>query len=312
VSETPPLVSVILATYRRGHVIGRALRSVLAQSVRDLEVLVLDDVPGDETEAVVRSMCDPRVHYISHPSRRGVAAARNQGLALARGKYVAFQDSDDEWLADKLAHQVGRLESAPAGVALTQAAVLHYDLDSAAYFLSDLPEGQEATAILRCNMTSFTQGWLVRKAALQAVGGFDERLPLWEDWELMIRICQDFRVDLDRHPVALVYDTPGGLTAQVAERVPALQRIIDKHGAAMERQPRILAFNLYLMARLELTAGRAGEGLRLLIRSLRLDPRHLKAWALLVAAPGGARFVNWLGRWRSRQRRKLGIGWGGT
>jgi glycosyltransferase involved in cell wall biosynthesis len=302
-----PLVSVILPTYRRAHVIARALKSVLAQSYRELEVIILDDVPKDDTEAVVKAFNDPRVRYVAYPDRRGVAAARNQGFDLARGKYLAFQDSDDEWLAEKLAWQVARMEALPEEVGLTQAAVLRFQGlgTEAEYYLSDLPAGQEATAILPCNWTSFTQGWLLRKSVIDAVGGFDDRLPLWEDWELMIRICQKYRLDLDRRPVALVYDTPGGLTAQDRARPAAFRLIMERHRELMQHHPDILAGNLYELARMEIvTAGKAASGRAMLKESVRMNPRSLKAWTLLISAYGGAnppRFIAWA--------RKIVRGW---
>ncbi len=286
-----PLVSVILATYRRGHVIARALRSVLTQSYRNLEVIVLDDVPNDGTEAVVRSFGDSRVRYVPYPERRGVAAARNQGIALAQGKYLAFQDSDDEWLAGKLAWQVARMEAQPEEVGLTQAAVLRFQGrgTDAEYYLSDLPPGRELEAILPCNMTSFTQAWLLRRSVLADVGVFDERLPLWEDWELLIRICERYRVDIDPRPVALVYDTPGGLTAQGLARPPAFRLIIERHRALMARFPGALAENLYILGLMETSQpARVAAGRQALVESLRLGRRTPKAVILLAVALTGS------------------------
>ncbi|HZP12811.1 MAG TPA: glycosyltransferase family 2 protein [Nevskiaceae bacterium] len=304
-----PLVSVILATYRRGHVIGRALKSVLAQSYRNLEVIVLDDVPNDNTEAVVRSFDDPRVRYVAYPDRRGVAAARNQGISLARGKYLAFQDSDDEWLAGKLAWQVQRMEAQPEDVALTQAAVLRFQGQGteAEYYISDLPRGHELEAILTCNMTSFTQAWLLRRSVLDEVGSFDERLPLWEDWELLIRICEKYGVDIDPRPAALVYDTPGGLTAQGQARPPAFRLIIERHRKLMERHPSALADNLYLLGLMEVAQPAwIRFGRQALSESLRLGRRTPKAIVLLLVAQTGS----WLPRFISTSLRRLrGVMW---
>ena len=104
-----PRVSVVIPAYRRDDVLGRAIDSALAQTV-DVEVLVVDDGSEDDTAAVVAAYGD-RVRYLVHDRNRGVSAARNTGVAAANGEYVAFLDSDDEWLPRKLAAQLDRIES---------------------------------------------------------------------------------------------------------------------------------------------------------------------------------------------------------
>src|ERR1041385_7139241 len=101
-----PLVSVVLPTYQRAGTVGRAMRSVLAQTHSELELIVVDDGPDDGTADVVARINDPRVKYLRFPKRMGVSKARNVGVEAARGELIAFQDSDDEWLLDKLARQV--------------------------------------------------------------------------------------------------------------------------------------------------------------------------------------------------------------
>src|SRR5262245_47409787 len=100
-SEAPRgLVSVLVPTYNRSKLVRRAVESALAQSYRRLEVLVVDDGSSDDTRQVIEGM-DPRVRYIRQ-ANAGVSAARNRGIAEARGEFVAFLDSDDEWLPWKL------------------------------------------------------------------------------------------------------------------------------------------------------------------------------------------------------------------
>ena len=97
-----PRVSVIIPTYNRAHLIGRAIQSVLAQTYQDFEVIVVDDGSTDNTEEVVLNFGSEKMRYIRHGTNRGVAAARNTGIRNARGEYIAFQDSDDEWYPNRL------------------------------------------------------------------------------------------------------------------------------------------------------------------------------------------------------------------
>lgn len=100
--EMTPLVTVVIATYHRPHLIGRSVASVLRQTVGDLEVLVIIDGVDDGTRAVVEGLGDPRTRVIETGNKRGPAAARNLGARQGNGKYLAPLDDDDEWLPDKL------------------------------------------------------------------------------------------------------------------------------------------------------------------------------------------------------------------
>src|SRR5687768_5045704 len=105
-----PAVSVILPTYNRASLLTRSAGSVLAQSFSDLELIVVDDGSTEDVANAVAGLADPRVVYLRRDVRGGPAAARNSGVSRARGSYVAFQDSDDEWLLDKLQAQLAALE----------------------------------------------------------------------------------------------------------------------------------------------------------------------------------------------------------
>ncbi|MGC8603005.1 MAG: glycosyltransferase family 2 protein, partial [Desulfomonilaceae bacterium] len=102
------LVSVIIPTYNRAHLIERAVNSVLEQTYDKLEIIVVDDGSTDNTGNVLSQLQDgdSRVRYIRHETNKGSQSARNTGIRNARGDYVAFLDSDDEWLPYKLEKQI--------------------------------------------------------------------------------------------------------------------------------------------------------------------------------------------------------------
>src|SRR5687768_15137573 len=106
----PPLVSVVLPTYNRAKTLERSIQSVLNQTFTDFELIIVDDGSTDESESILAKFSQlANVVLVARP-RRGCAAARNQGIRLARGRYMAFQDSDDEWRPNKLAKAVAALE----------------------------------------------------------------------------------------------------------------------------------------------------------------------------------------------------------
>src|SRR5215207_1289449 len=109
-SGTEPAVSVVLPTYNRAPLLGRSIQSVLGQSYGDFELLVIDDGSTDGTDGVVAAFGDPRVRYVQLERNRGAGAARSVGIRMSRGRFLAFQDSDDEWLPSKLMKQMSAFE----------------------------------------------------------------------------------------------------------------------------------------------------------------------------------------------------------
>lgn len=106
-TKNNPTVSVIIPTYNRAHLVARAIQSVLNQTYQDFEIIIVDDASTDNTEEVVKSFNDKRVGYMQLNENSGTSAVpRNTAIKTARGKYIAFQDSDDEWLPEKLKKQV--------------------------------------------------------------------------------------------------------------------------------------------------------------------------------------------------------------
>jgi D-inositol-3-phosphate glycosyltransferase len=123
-SKSQPLVTVIIPTYNRADLVKGAIESVLAQSYSQWELLVVDDASTDETSTILQGMSDERIRYIRHSQNRGGSAARNTGLAQAKGAYIAFLDSDDEWLPTKLEKQVAHFEHLPLNVGLVYTGAL--------------------------------------------------------------------------------------------------------------------------------------------------------------------------------------------
>ena len=95
-----PTVSVVIPAYNRAHLLKRAIQSVLNQTYQDFELIVVDDASNDNTEEVVKELRDEKIKYIRHRENSGAGVARNTGIRTALGRYIAFQDSDDECFSD--------------------------------------------------------------------------------------------------------------------------------------------------------------------------------------------------------------------
>lgn len=104
-----PLISVIIPTYNRADLIPRAIASATEQTYQNLEIIVVDDASGDSTTEVVKNIADSRLRYIRHEANLGGSTARNTGIDLAQGEYIAFLDSDDLWLNNKIEQQLAAI-----------------------------------------------------------------------------------------------------------------------------------------------------------------------------------------------------------
>jgi len=194
-----PRVSVVIPTFNRAEVVGRAIGSVLAQTYRDYEVIVVDDGSSDSTPSLVAALAQgrPFIRYLPQP-HCGRSAARNHGMAVAQGEYVAFLDSDDVFLPDKLRVQVEALDQNRAyGMVYS----MYLAVDEAGRPLpggGESPErlsGQiypEMLFIQRALIT--TPSVMVRRMVLAEVGGFDETMHMCEDLDLWRRIARRHQV----------------------------------------------------------------------------------------------------------------------
>ncbi len=286
-----PSVSVVLPTYNRAHTLPRAIASVLAQDARDLELLVVDDGSTDDTRQVVGGINDPRLRYLQRPRNGGPAAARNTGLAHARGEYIAFQDSDDEWLPLKLNKQLAALRQAPPDIGLVLCGQLRWDTRNLCYLpdrtRTGARQGQLREEILRSNF-ALTPSWLVRRAVFDAIGGFDETLPMLEDWEWLIRYNERCPALLLDEPLMMVWESADSISHNHEKYILALSTIIQRHAPALAADPKSLANLHYVLGKkyaLHVSTARARTEF---FRALLLWPRDWRHWmalGLTLAAP---------------------------
>lgn len=221
-----PLVSVVIPAYNREATIARAIDSVLCQSLGDLELIVVDDASTDRTCEVVAGISDPRVRLLRHDTNRRAAAARNTGIRAARGRYVAFLDSDDEWLPDKLAVQVADLEQAPPDV---RASCTGYDIVRWGEVFPKLPAFVSFRQILMgCDLAP--TALMVRRDAFRTVGLLDESFGRYEDWDWVLRYTLHYRMGVAPQSLARLH-RGGAPPARPLER--DAHHILEKYAARM-------------------------------------------------------------------------------
>ncbi len=186
-----PRVSVVVPVWNGERTLGATLDSVLAQTCRDFELLVIDDGSTDGTAALVAALADrePRVQ-LHRFENRGLAASRNRGIRLARGAFVAFVDADDLWKPARLERQLAALAAAPAaGLAYSLTDCINDAGQRLGPGSHIVAEGRVYERLLAWNFLDSGSSVLVRRAVFDAAGLFDESLQAAEDWDLWLRIA---------------------------------------------------------------------------------------------------------------------------
>lgn len=192
----PQSVSVVIPTYNYGRFIAGALKSAQGQTHAPLEVVVVDDGSADNTEAVVREFGEG-VTYVRQENA-GVCAARNRGAAESTGDFIAFLDADDTWEPTKLEKQLARF-SRGENVGLVHCGIREFDGTTGETLGTELTGGEDGVAenlLLWEGPVIVGPGGtiMVTRTAFDAVGGFDERMKVGEDWDFCYRIARRFNV----------------------------------------------------------------------------------------------------------------------
>ena len=201
------LVSVIIPTHNRLASLQRAVASVLQQTYQAFEIIIIDDNSADATQPYLATLAayDDRIQYITNTQSKGGAQARNQGIDLARGEWLAFLDDDDTWLPQKLALQLACLQEDASAVACTAPYQVNYPLGMKK---TVWPPAQIAFAtLLKNNCLGGASVCLCHAQAVKRIGGFDAKLRSAQDWDLWLRLreigtivtCNDILVDYYVH-----------------------------------------------------------------------------------------------------------------
>jgi len=227
-SEKNLQVSVIIPTYNRGWIIKEAIDSVLAQDYTEFELIVVDDGSTDHTSDILDSYRNDII--VLSQKKKGVSAARNRGIAEASGKFIAFLDSDDLWLSQKLSVQMDFFNQTPdALICQTEEVWIRNGLRVNPKKRHKKPSGMIFEPSLELCLVS-PSAVMIQRRLLDRVGGFDETLPACEDYDLWLRISCRFPIHLIDAPLIV---KRGGHKDQLSSRagldkfrINAIEKII--------------------------------------------------------------------------------------
>ncbi len=286
-----PLVTVIIPTFNRASIVGRAIRSVLGQTYPNWELFVVDDASTDGTEREVRSYSDKRITYIRHRQNWRVSAARNTGIRCAQGEYVSFLDDDDEWLPEKLAKEVEVLRSSDPEVGLVYTGKTVYD-EHGRVLQVRMPtlSGWVYDAMLDRHFIGSPSRVTVKKQVLDRVAGFDETFVNCQDYDLWLRVAKVSKIAVVPWFLVKRYLLSDQMSGSLRNVCEGWEHILMKFRADMK--PRTLAKHVSRVAILLLNyeprraRALAWEGFRL----RPLQPALLAALALSILGTNAYRW----------------------
>ena len=285
-------VSIIIPTYNRAAFLDGAIKSVLDQSFKDLEIIVVDDCSSDNTTALMETLRRPEIRYLRHDRQVGGAAARNTGIHHSTGEYVAFLDDDDEWYPEKLGRQMSMMLASPPDVGGIYTG----------YFIVDRSDGQIRgqmvptergdlyETLLAGNCIGSNSSMLLRRSCFDKVGIFDERLPSFQDYDLWLRIARKYQFDCIRQPLLKYFVHGEKIWTDPQALVQGLELMLRKYGHAAAFRKKCGAYYLALGTQY-CENNRFDAGRKALLRAARLNPFAVESYAYLgLAMLGGEGF----------------------
>lgn len=276
-----PKVSVIIPTHNRAILVDRAINSVLAQTYRDFELIIVDDGSTDNTEKVVKSFKDTRIRFFRHEHNEGAPAARNTGIKMARGEYVTFLDSDDEYAPEKLQEQVSLFKTnsdAKLGVVVTGLMRINdFPKNSGVkteILLSPCPSGYiyDVFFLLGGKYPTEIASMMVKREYLLKEGMFDEELSASQFWDMGARLAKKYEFHTIEKPLYIVHEDAETRIWNKNNRIKAIDHILVKYAQELTRRPKTAARLQLILGVLSQKSGFHWKGTQAIVRSWRLHP----------------------------------------
>jgi glycosyltransferase involved in cell wall biosynthesis len=271
-------VSVVIPTHRRPMLLAAAIRSVLAQSFQDFEIVVVDDASRDNTEDVVRAFGDPRIRYIAHRTNWRVGAARNTGVLNSRAPLIAFLDDDDEWLPEKLERQIALLDRcAPVtGIVYTGFQKIERSSGEVLSTVTPSKEGHILHELCLVNCVGTASTVLLRRECFDEVGLFDEGIDFGEEYDMWIRIARSFDFRYIAEPLVRYSVHDNRLSRSYGTIVRGLEAQLRKYANFFSIYPDGVSRRYLTLGSMYCRMGQVGRGRAAFRRAIRARPTNVK------------------------------------
>ncbi|MCK4539877.1 glycosyltransferase [Candidatus Parcubacteria bacterium] len=242
-------ISVIIPTCNRPERVGAAIKSVLAQTFQDFEIIIVDDGLKKRAEKAVKEFDDKRIAYIQHEINKGGGAARNTGIKNAKADLIVFLDDDDEWYPEKLEKQYKIIKKYWEEIGFVFCRIeLDYDEEDRIdkQNLKQIGINDLYQDLLAHKLRTLTSSLLIKKEALEKVKGFDVEFPSCQEWDMMIRISRYYKgYGMNEVLVKMHYLQGDHVGGNLSKRILGRELLLKKHFDELKKMPKVLAWHYF-------------------------------------------------------------------
>lgn len=266
------LISVIITTYNRPDKVMRAVKSVLGQTYGCIEIIVVDDGSDEDVSSCIKNEYGDTLYFIKLSGNNGAPYARNAGIRQASGKYIAFLDDDDVWENTKLEKQLSVFVQAKSNVGLVYCGFSYINNDNV--FMKYYPKykGEVFRKLLHYNFVGSTSIPLIKTEALKVAGFFDENFKSFQDWDMWLRILENYSADYVNEVLVKREVHGSQITGDIEKKLSGRKYYVEKyHDYLIENKPylshqyRALSDNYFLL-------GSVCNGIDLCLKSFIVNP----------------------------------------
>lgn len=278
------IVTAVLTTYKRPiKMVKRALESMIRQTYREMEIIVVNDYPEDTflskqiKDLVLKYEKSRAVYYYDTIKNSGACFARNLGLRYAKGKYIAFLDDDDEWLPEKIQKQVNCLEKNNYSLCYINWNIYEDGVKKRVKYNVDQPSGNILDILCKKNIIGSCSFPLIRTECIKNVGGFNEKLPALQDIDLYIRIMRNGTAFYIRDVLAVYhYHNGERISSNNKRRAIAVDFMLDEYKEWMDEKS--VAYSNFLLkaAYFHTNSGQYKKALKECVLAINANPKNLK------------------------------------
>jgi len=284
INQTPK-VSIILPTYNRAYIVERAIRSILDQTYNDFELIIVDDGSTDNTEEIIKELQqkDKRIQYIKLDTNKGAAAARNVGIRSAKGQYIAFQDSDDEWLPEKLEKQMKIIETVTeeVGVVYTDMLLINKD-NQITYWNSPSIKYGDIINSKTHDYQVLGLGIVSTLIKNKSIDYFDETFYRFIDLEYFIRLSKKVIFIHINEPL-VKYHITDGISCDFHSLFIARKKLFKKYYNELRKDKKFIANQYFEMGYALFVCKHFKYANKFFLKAINTSPINIKFWLIFLS-----------------------------
>lgn len=248
------LISVIIPTYKRPFdVLSRAVQSVLMQTYKNFEIIIVDDSPDDfgdrkELRKLVESIHDDRIRYHQHENNKGANAARNTGIRLSRGEYIAFLDDDDEFLPKKLELLLNKIKETNSLLVYSGSnqIVLKNGIEISRRLIQYKIRGYVYDELMKINFIGSNSFVMIDRKVVEICGKYNEEMKSAQDYEYWLRIAKEGKVDYVDEPLVNYYIHEGDrISTNIDLKIDGFEELLKLNSHYLDTHLKIKSYRMY-------------------------------------------------------------------